>query len=83
MKKISIFLFMLPFAASAQQRAPTPVEEAQMQIKLNSMACKSVGQDDGGVTCDAAKFLNAKLMTKIEELSKPPAPAPVEKPKGK
>lgn len=51
--------------------------EIDFQMKLNSLACKSVGQDDGGQVCDAAKFLNGKLL----EAKKPkPAPEPKKDP---
>lgn len=68
-------LAVLPAAAQTPQRPASPAEEAQAQMRLNSLACKAVGQDDGGVTCDTAKYLNAKL-AKVVALDAPPPTPP-------
>lgn len=64
--------------AHAQTSAPihtlqTNDAEIDFQMKLNSLACKSVGQDDGGRVCDAAKFLNNKLLEAKKPKPEPPA----------
>lgn len=51
--------------------------EIDYQMKLNSLACKSVGLDDGGQVCEAGKFLNAKLLeAKKPKLSPEPKKDP-------
>ena len=84
MKRVLLYAAVMAFAGEALAQAPGPVRtlqtndaEIDFQIHLNSLACKSVGQDDGGQVCDGAKFLNNKLL----EAKKPKAVPPVEEKK--
>lgn len=61
-----IAMALVPINVSAQEAPKAAIsvglteQEIDIQIRLNSAACKSVGLDDGGQVCDAAKFLNHK-----------------------
>ena len=83
MKQVLLVAALVVIAGNAYAQTP-PVRtfqtndvEIDFQKRLNSLACKSVGQDDGGQVCDAAKFLNSKL----DEAKKPkPEPEPKKDP---
>lgn len=83
----ALAVLALPFAAMAEDQGPTisvpfDVQQANVQMRLNNLACKATGLDDNMVTCKAAEFFNGRMLDllraesekKSKAVPKPPEP---------
>lgn len=84
MKKTALTLALMivgvALPAAAQHQVSLSDKEIDQQLRLNNLACKMVGLDDGAQTCAMALALSDKLVAArapkvAEKVDKPEPPA--------